>query len=163
MDLTDAHKVWLDGNLLPLTPEKITYEYEDRTEVITLCNGETLTVGHKDGPVTVKFEFKDTTHDYPWIEPLGRRGDWSDVFWIWKQNVYPFRFDVKRYYSKLNVSMIVLLKDWSFVEDANDNSDMTYSVTLIEYRPQTNMEINANIQHHLQQNRVAKGMRAGRI
>lgn len=165
MDIRDVHKVWLDGNLLPITPSKITYEYEDRTEVHTMVDGNTLTIGRRDGPVTISFEFTDPDLDnkYPYMNVGGRHGDWSDVFWIWKRYQYPFELSIKREHAHLNVCMYVLLKDWSFVEDAEKSNDFIYNVTLIEYCPQTNMEINADLQHHLQKNRVQQGWRAGRI
>lgn len=161
MDLIDAHHVWLDGHLIPQTPSKITFEHEDRTEVIKLANDMSLTVGHADGPMTISFEFKDTYQEYPWTFPEAHRLDWSDIFYIWKTGQYPFRFVVDRYYNDHDVSLMVLLTDWSYVEDAEDNNDFTFSITLMEYIPQTNQEISMDIQHHLIKNRTAQGWRSG--
>lgn len=157
MDLTDAHKVWLDGHLIPQTPEKITFNHEDRTEVITLANGDSLTIGRKDGPITIQFDFKDTYDCYPWTFAEAERLTWSDTLWRWKQQQYPFPLDIERFYNPIDVHMTVLLTDWSYVEDANDMNDFTYSITLMEYRPQRNQELDTDINHHLIHNRLTSG------
>lgn len=159
--LWDAHRVWLDGHLLPQTPEKITFDHEDRTESIVLANGNSFTIGRKDGPIKISFDFKDTYACYPWTFGETHRLDWADIFWTWKQNQYAFPFEIERVNNPHNVSLNVLLTDWSYSEDANDNSDFTYTITLMEYCPAINQEVNFDIEHHLVQNRVAKGWRSG--
>lgn len=160
--ITDAYQVWLDNNLLPQTPSKITFEHEDRTEVVKLANGGSLTLGRREGPITVKFEFKDTIGTYAYTFRNGRRFDWSDVFYIWKTSEYPFEFTIHRHPSYLlDVNMKVILTDWTFWEDAEEGSDFTYSITLMEYMPQKNQETDADVQHHLVKNRDVAGWRSG--
>lgn len=199
MDLTWAHRVYLDGNMLPQTPDKITFEHEDRTESIVLANGNSFTIGRRDGPMTIKFDFYVTYEDYPFTfkkkdYPEIRRMEWSDIFWEWKLDQYAFRLDIVRpinaykdeiYLNSVrnntesayvddfhtmerdlakvysDVSMMVLLTDWTFEEDANHGNDFKYSVTLKEYFPAINQEVNFDIEHHLVKNRTAKGWRSG--
>lgn len=160
--LKGAHKVWLDGELIPQTPEKITYEYPDNTEIIRLANESNFTVAKLDSPIKISFEFKCTYNEYPWTWGYSQGADpiresWTDKLWYIKVNRKPIRFEVQRSISTINVSMKVLLTDWSFVEDANDNSDLTISVNLIEYFPQNNLETDATVEHHLILNRTARG------
>lgn len=204
MDLTWAHKVFLGGYRLPQTPARITFEHEDRTEVIRLANGNSFTIGRKDGPMTVKFEFYVTYDEYPFTYKVAdyndvKRFEWSDILWEWKQKQTPIKLDIVRaineyknqirmeelnavdtyymtdeQYSNLkvarrnsnslvfaDVSMNVLLTDWTFEEDADHGSDWKFTVTLLEYVPAINQEVNFDIEHHLVQNRTAKGWRSG--
>lgn len=180
MDLTWAHKVFLGGYLIPQTPDKITFSHEDRTETITLANGNSLTIGRKDGPMTITFDFYVTYQEYPFTfsasNPEVKRFEWSDIMWEWKQKQTPIKLDIIRAINSYkneqvgsnaspqafaDVSMNVLLTDWTFEEDANHGSDWKFSVTLLEYMPAINQEINFDIQHHLIQNRTAKGWRSG--
>ena len=165
--LEGAHKVWLDGELIPQTPAKITYEYPDNTEIIRLANEGNFTVAKYDSPIKISFEFKATYDEYPFTwgysdgaDPI--RESWTDKLWYIKVNRKPIRFDVQRKISTINVSMKVLLTDWNFVEDAEDRSDLTISVNLIEYCPQMNLETDASVEHHLIQNREARGWAAKR-
>lgn len=162
--LDDAHKVWLDGHLIPQTPAKITYEYPDKTETIRLANHTNLTIPRMDEPIKISFEFKVTTDMYPWTwdpseEPtlFSTREHWTDYLWTVKQDREPIMFDVQRKNFDLNVSMKVLLTDWHFVEDAEDHSDWTISVNLIEYFGQMNQEVDTTLEHHLILNRGYRG------
>lgn len=165
--LEDAHKVWLNDRMIPQTPEKITYEYPDNTEIHRLANEGNFTVPKLDSPIKISFDFKITYQEYPWTwdthtTGVAQREYWTNLLWYIKLYKRPVRFEVLRKISSINVSMMVLLTDWSFVEDANDNSDITISVNLIEYCPQLNLETDATVEHHLIQNRIARGWAAKR-
>lgn len=162
--LTNAHEVYLDGRLIPQTPSKITYEYPDQTETIRLANQGNLTIPRWDAPIKVSFDFVCTTGKYPftWDTDYERKR-WTDYLWQIKQDRRPINFAIWRYKENeneggtFNVSMKVLLTDWSFVEDAEQDSDFIISVTLMEYFSQNNLEINEDVQHHLIQNRRNRG------
>lgn len=163
-NLTDAHEVYLDGTLLPQTPSKITYEYIDQTETIRLANQGNFTIPRKDAPMKISFDFVCSTEKYPftWDVDYDRKR-WTDWLWQIKQDCRPIFFAIYRYHEggngsgTFNVGMKVLLTDWSFVEDAEQDSDFIISVTLLEYCPQTNLEVNEDVQHHLIQNRRVRG------
>lgn len=163
-NLSDAHEVYLDGRLLPQTPSKITYEYQDETEVVRLANQGNFTIPKWDSPIKISFDFVCTTEKYPFTWDVNYdRKRWTDYLYTIKTERRPIKFAVWRYHDgnnqsgTFNVGMTVLLTDWSFVEDAEQDSDFIISVTLIEYFPQRNLEIDEDIQHHLIQNRRARG------
>lgn len=163
-ELKGAHEVYLDGKRLPQTPEKIEYEYVDQTEVIRLANQGNLTLPRKDAPMKITFDFVCTTEKYPFTWSVGfDRKRWTDYLMQIKSDCRPIDFEVIRNHESgnesatFNLSMKVLLTDWHFVEDAEQDSDFIISVTLLEYFEQRNLEIDADIQHHLIQNRKVRG------
>ena len=166
-NLTDAHEVYIDGILLPQTPSKITYEYPDETEVVRLANQENYTIPKHDSPIKISFDFVCSTEKYPftWDTDYDRKR-WTDYLWTIKQERRPVNFAVWRYHDSknqsgtFNVAMKMLVTDWSFVEDAEQDSDFIISITLLQYFEQRNLEIDTDIQHHLIANRRARGWAA---
>lgn len=156
-----AHRFYLGDRLLPQTPAKITVEYPDNTETIRIASDTNLTIPHHDSPIKISFDFELTTRNYPWTWDVSEHFIWTDKLWEWKQKKEPINFLMVRE-EAFDIAMKVLLTDWSFVEDAENESDITVSVTLIEYFPQTNVEINTDIEHHLIKNRNNRGWMSGR-
>lgn len=183
-NLNGAYKIYIGGQLLPQTPAKITYEHDDQTEVIRLANQKNLTIPRLEAPLKISFEFKLTYDSYPWtwINNVSSniRIGWLDYLQGIKNDRKPIDFWVIRDENnddfayipegeerldmdpKPNLTMKVLLTDWSFVEDAEDNSDFTVNVTFLEYCPQKNQEIIADLEHHLILNRQARGWKTRR-
>lgn len=158
------HEVYLDGKRLPQTPAKITYEYADQTEVIRLANEGNLTLPRKEAPLKISFDFVCTSEYYPYTHIVGyARKRWTDFLWSIKQEKRPVDFEVVRHHSgkkdsaTFDVSMRVLVTDWQFNEDAEQDDDFTISITLMEYFEQRNLEIDHDVQHHLIQNRKIRG------
>lgn len=167
-ELKGVYEVYLADHLLPQTPSKITYEYADQTETIRLANEGNLTIPRYDGPMKISFDFVCSTSKYPYTwDVTYMRKIWTDWLWIIKNARQPVYFEVCRTsppkeYPKMgdgtfNVSMKVLITDWSFVEDAEQDDDFIISITLMEYCEQKNLEINADVTHHLVQNRRVRG------
>lgn len=158
------HEVYLDGKRLPQTPSKITYEYVDQTETIRLANEGNLTLPRMDAPMKISFDFVCTSEKYPFTHEVGYdRKRWTDFLWQIKNDRRPIDFEVVRHHwadkesGTFDVSMKVLLTDWQFNEDAEQDDDFTISVTLLEYFEQRNLEIDHDVQHHLIQNRKIRG------
>lgn len=167
MTLGDAYLVYLDTHLFPQTPAKITYEYPDNTETIRLGNQHNLTLPRKDSPIKISFETVLTKKKYPYTWGLSNgapevRESWTNYLWELKQARVPVWFEVRRNDSPMNVCMRVLLTDWSWYEDAEQDDDVVLTINLIEYCEQHNQEIDASLEHHLIANRVNRGWAARR-
>lgn len=160
--LQGAYKFYLDGKILPQTPEKLTVEYPDNTEEIRLANGENFTIPRRDSPIKFSFEFDLTSDYYEYYQWYGDTGVYQDhkqwANWLWeiKHDKRPVSFFVDRG-DLYPIIQTVIVGDWSWVEDATRNDDYRVSITLIQYFPQTNIETNEDIQHHLVRNKNARG------
>lgn len=166
-ELRGVYEIYLDDRLIPQTPSKITWEYPDENETIRLANQGNLTIPRTDSPIKISFDMVCTSETYPFTYDVTYvRKKWTDFLWEIKSQRKPVNFEVVRKGNYtisrpgdgiFSVSMKVLIADWSFVEDAEQNDDFIISITLLQYFEQKNLEINSDVQHHLIQNRRARG------
>ena len=164
-DLSHTHEFYFDGVRLPQTPSKFTIKNTDNTEVMMMNDEEPFTLLHKDGVFQLDFEFKltDRVLPYQWhTDDVQHSKDyWYRLFYTRKMQKEPIEVCILRLeYDHYFCPCIV--QDYSFTEDAEDNNDWTVSVSMIEYHPQRNQEIDTEITHHLTQNRVNALWRSGR-
>ena len=164
-NMAHVHEFYFDGVRLPQTPSKFSIKNTDNTEIITMNNGYPFTLLRKDGVFQLDFEFKltDRVMPYQWKtdDTQHSKDYWYRLFYTRKMQMEPItvcilRLEYDSYYCPC------IVKDYSFTEDAEDHDDWTVSVSLIEYWPQTNQEIDTTINHHLTQNRINAGWRSGR-
>ena len=128
--------------LLPQTPSKITISNEDKTEVVSTADGRPFTIPHYDGPQKIEFEFDITCKDYPFTFKDAQEGIrfYTDLMWDIKAQKGPIGITIIRSGGQPYTDMRVLLQDYSYVEDAENANDYTFSVTFMDYYTQTNHE-----------------------
>lgn len=150
MNISMIYQVFLDGELLPQTPSSVTVSNSSKNEVFTLADGRPFTVAKFDGPMSIEFEFTVTKKQYSVTFPEANRSlkHWVEKLAEIKQSRRAIEFLITRpggdsdYYE-------VLLEDYSWKEDAEDASDATFSISLTEYCPQNNQELDTEVEHHL--------------
>lgn len=165
MNLTDAHKVRIGKYYLPITPEIISISNEDHIETKTMANGDFITVSYLDGPQSFGFDIRIYKHDYPFTFTEYWKGRdhkfWTDYLWTLKNEGKPIELVIERS-SGVHMVEKVLLKDYSYEEDANDLSDFTIHVTFIDYKMHKNQELDVGVTHQLIADRQARGWKSGR-
>ncbi len=153
--LSDIYKVYLtvkgEDILLPQTPDKIEISNEDKTQVLTLVNGRPFTVPQLDGPQTFKFDFEITRQTYPYTFEEAVKGIrfFTDLVWQIKQDREPIELTIIRTRGEPSTHATVLLQNYPYVEEADNNSDYIFSVSFVEYYPQKNQELQTTETHHL--------------
>lgn len=156
--LTDVHQVYLtvkgEEILLPQTPGSITISNADKTKEETLVNGRPFTIAQYDGSQTFKFDFVITKQAYPYTFEEALKGIrfYTDLVWQIKVDRQPIELTIIRKHGQPSTHVKVLLKDYSYIEDSEDLSDYTFSVTFVEYHPQKNQELPympSQERHHL--------------
>lgn len=156
--LTEVHKIYLtvkrEDILLPQTPSSITISNADNTQEETLVNGAPFTIPQLDGAQTFDFEFSITKQAYPFTfkEALKEAKFFTDLLWQIKVDREPIELNILRRNGQTSTHATVLLKDYSYIEDSEDLSDFTFSVSFIEYHPQKNQElpyVPSQERHHL--------------
>lgn len=149
---------------LPWTPSSITISNEDRTEVVYLADDRPFTIPHYDGPQTFSFDFTITLEpeSISWILPdsVLTFKEWTDYLWTIKQNKEPIRLKLIRTGDLPDMDEPVILKEYSYVEDAEKNNDFTFSVSFINWHGQQNQEIDALEEHGLILTQNARGWNA---
>lgn len=172
---TDEYRVFIGVHFVPITPSKITYSQEDRTETIYLASDSYLIVPHKDGPQTFSFDFRVPMHAnenrfiytekptgdaiYPFMTKMSVPSHqfWSDYLWNLKQEKTPINLGVYRHKGDTSMSRPVYLTDWSYVEDAEKGNDFIFSVTFTDYIVQKNQEIAWAIEQDLITSKNVRG------
>lgn len=172
-----CHQVWINGHVIRFTPGSIDLKNSNKNEIVRMGNDSFITVSNRDDAFEYSFEFKVPIFRLPetilpWeivdpeeSEPTYSHNWWKDYFWNLKNNdnmrFEPIEFVIERTDGQHTVEKM-LLKDYSCVEDAEDDSAFTFSVTLMEYRMCNNQELDTDLEHHLIQSRQARGWKAGR-
>lgn len=145
------HQVYIGGKCLPQTPAKITISNQNHNEEFMMANGRPFTCPRWDGAQKFEFDFEITMDEYPFtIKGVNRQVRWwTDYLWQIKQNKRPISLEILRRDPYPDTYVMVLLDDYSYVEDAENKSDYIFSVSFTEYNEQNNQEQDAGIQHHL--------------
>lgn len=165
MKLSDLHKVRIGAYYCPITPESIEISNEDKTIIDTMANGDFITVPQFDGTQTFSFDLRIYKECYPFtFEQYWKGKDhkfWTDYIWTLKNKGEPIELVIER---KSGTHMVekVMLKDYSYVEDANDLSDFTIHLTFIDYKMHKNQELDVGVTHQLIADRQARGWKSGR-
>ena len=60
-----AYKMYLSGELMPVTPERVTVKMKNRNETVTLISGDEITLLRGRGLSEVSFELLLPQYRYP--------------------------------------------------------------------------------------------------
>lgn len=174
-DSYGCHRIWIGGHLVDYTPGSITLKTSNKTEVKRMVDDSYITISKKDDPFEYSFDFwvpifnptqynwraKDASH----YEGFHSHYWWKDYFWNLKNNdaerFNPIELVIERV-DGIHTVEKVLLKDYSCVEDAEDDSAFQFSVTFQSYRMMDNQEVNADLRNNLILSRQARGWKLGR-
>lgn len=160
------YRMYIDGNVLPITPSKITYNHVNRVETVYLADESFMVLPHPDGPQTFSFDFRIPMYAegnhfiqskssgqalYPFELPDSTPSHqfWSDLLWELKRDKKKTELTIIRHTSDQSMCEPVYLTDWSYVEDAEKGNDFIFSVTFTDYWDQENQEIEGTVLHHL--------------
>lgn len=142
----------LDGEVLPVTPQKVTWTIDNKNETVTTVDGLVHSINHKPGLTKVAFDIAIPTGTYNRnnvgdtnILPYSNATEYKDpTYYINFLNQY--KADSKKKSMEFVISGGDLdapswidghytLEDCEVVQDAEDGSDFVISVTLQQYQP----------------------------
>ena len=172
-----CHRVWINGHVIGVTPSSISLKNANKNEEIQMGDDSFITVSNRDGAFEYSFDFLVPLHRpankdlYPYENPDSggsaippNHNAWKDFFWNLKnksERFEPIEFVIERT-DGYNTVENMLLKDYSCVEDADNDDAFTFSVTFMEYRMAMNQELNTYVEHHLIRAGQARGWKSGR-
>lgn len=137
-----AYDFYLDGELMPIAPAKMTMTVNNKNKTIDLINGIEVNILKPAGLTEIDVSFSIPHRQYPFAKYINGFKDakyflkkYEDL----KLSQKPFQFIVSRTMGNSNEAFFytnykVSLEDYSIVEDAEDNSDITITVKLKNYR-----------------------------
>lgn len=155
-----AHEFYIGDELLPWTPASFTVKGNDRVETFQLANDWPVTVPQRDGVQTYSFTFKIPLNEeaFMWSGKLKSPRYYTDLLWNLKSNKKPTSLTIIRHDRYMHsYSVPVLLTDYSYTEDAEQDDAFEFDVTFIDYYAWHNMETDSGIQHHLTKKKNARG------
>ena len=133
------YKFYIADVLLPIAPQALSINVDDKDTEIELANGETMSVLNPPGLTTYKFTFRAPNVKYPFA--LYTNGyieapAFLSVLQYLKTSQKPFNFKVIRgntYVEHRDINTTVSLVSYDIEEDAENGKDYMISVELKEY------------------------------
>lgn len=158
MIYSNAYKIYIDEELLPITPAAVNITNQNKNEEFMLANGRPFTVARYDGAKKFSFEFEVTLRtDYSFVFPGANCNPefWKTHLEDIKEKRDPIYLVIERKSS--TSTYCVLLDDYSYDEDNDNANDYIFSVSFTEYHPQNNQELDTEVEHHLITAKEARG------
>lgn len=135
--MTD-YTFYLDEIKLPVTPESLSIKINNRNETVVLINDGEINLLKTPGLSDVSFEFLIPKRKRGFTQDLEDVSSYLDYIENLKVNSKVFQFIVYRESVAGDVlfktDMTVTLEDYEIAEEADNNSDVTISVNLKQYR-----------------------------
>lgn len=140
----------IDGDILPVTPAKITWTIDNKNETVTTVDGLVHSVLHKPGLTKITFDIAIPAGKYNRnqigdtnILPYSNVDTYKDpTHYIRLLNLYKTKRKSMEFVisggdldSPAWVNGHYTLEDYEIVQDAEDGSDFVASVTLQQYQP----------------------------
>lgn len=137
-----AYDFYLDGELMPIAPAKMTMTVNNKNKTIDLINGIEVNILKPAGLTEIDVSFSIPHRQYPFAKYINGFKDakyflkkYEDL----KLSQKPFQFIVSRTMGNSNEAFFytnykVSLEDYKIDEDAEDNSDITIIAKLKHYR-----------------------------
>lgn len=140
------YKFSIAGVLLPIAPQSLSIEVDDKDVDIDLANGGTMTVLNPPGLTTYSFTFRAPNKKYPFA--LYRQGYIEAPAFLsmldnLKKSQKPFYFEVHRgaeFVDHRDIKALVSLSSYSVDEDAENGGDYMIDVKLKVYVPTTTVK-----------------------
>lgn len=138
---------YLGGILLPITPQKVSWKLKNQNSTITTVDGLMRTVWKKAGLTEISFDFELPVNQYPYATcELQDPKYYLDNLTKYKSSKRAIEFvithgnsDVKKG-KKVGTQWLngkYSVEEFSYEQDAENNSDVTCSITLQQYQPIT--------------------------
>ena len=139
------YNFYLGGMLLPITPAKVTWTVQNQNETTTTVDGLMRSIWKKAGLTQINFDFELPTRDYPYA--VGEFKDpkkYLDTILAYKSKKKSVEFIITHGNSDVKKGKITgtqwlngkyTVEDFEFVQDAENGSDITCTITLQQYQP----------------------------
>lgn len=136
------YSVYLDKNVLPITPSKISIKINNKNKTMTLANGAEINFLKTSGLQEVNFEALLPNSKYPFANYKNNDFKNADYYLkkiekLKKRNK-PFRFIVVKESQGGkdlgDTNMLVSLEDYTITDDASNGTDVTISIKLKQYK-----------------------------
>lgn len=132
------YQFYLDGELLPVAPEKLTVKIGNQNKTLTLINGEEVGILKRPGLSKITFSALLPAAPYPFAQYLSGFQNpvhFLDKLEALKNGLKPFLFQVVRPQGWAQSSFTVSLEDYSLTEDAERyGRDVYVDITLLQHR-----------------------------
>lgn len=132
---TGPTRVYMDGVLLPVAPDKIKIPIKNKNETIDLASGESLKILNRPGLTEYMFELLIPDKSYDWALYEGGFKPAQYYLDLFEKLKNPekgiFRFLVIS--GTKNVSQICTLEDYEILNDAEEVGDLRVSIKLEKY------------------------------
>lgn len=128
-----SYKLYLDGELYPVTPSKITIKTENKNSTVDLLDGSSATLLKTAGLKTIEFDLLLPNVKYPFAYTNYQAKHYLDKLELLKNRKKPFRFKLLRE-NLAAEDMSVSLEDYSVTEEAAQGRDVTVHLSLKEYK-----------------------------
>ncbi|WP_196037664.1 LysM peptidoglycan-binding domain-containing protein [Anaerotruncus colihominis] len=132
------YSFFLDGEQLPVTPEKLTVKIKGSNKTLTLVNEGDINFLRAPGLTEISFDAVLPMLGKYHFAQSGRKPDYYlDIFEKLMTGKRPFRFIVSRASPSgeilYDTNMKVSMEDYTITEDAAKGPDVTVAVTLKQY------------------------------
>lgn len=133
-----AYSMYLDGELMPVTPGKIELKVKNQNETMTLIGGEEINLLRLPGLSEASFELLLPQVSYPFAGTARSAEYYLELLERLKTQKKPFQWVVNRHLPKgkrlFYTDLTVSLEDYEIKEDAEQGFDITVKVELKQYR-----------------------------
>lgn len=136
-----AYNLYLDGVLFPVPPSKITLKVNGKNETVTLINEGEVNILKAAGLTDIEFELLLPNVEYPFaVYPSKYRAAkfYLEKLEELKTGKKSFQYILTRRKPKkkkiFDTNMTVSLEDYSIVDDAGEEFDITVKVKLKQYK-----------------------------
>lgn len=157
MNINQAAKFWLGKFLLPITPNDFEIKNNNQNESKSSVDGTPITVAKRDKAQTFTFSFLffygATNYVDPFVSETAAEipqnyKELTDYLWVLKWEKMPVNLVIE-YTDGTSIAGEFLLDDYSYKQDATNGSDYEFSLTLTEYYPALNYEVNSMLRNSL--------------
>jgi len=145
------YSFYLDNVLLPITPKQLQIKIKNQNKTIELINFGQVNILKTPGLSEINFDFSvPIVGKYPFARELQSPEYYFSLLEKLKTQLKPFKFTVLRQIradrSEFATNMNVTLEDYEIVEDADNGLDVTFKISLKQYREYAtqNLEIKQN-------------------
>ena len=145
------YSFYLDNVLLPITPKQLQIKIKNQNKTIELINFGQVNILKTPGLSEINFDFSvPIVGKYPFARELQSPEYYFSLLEKLKTQLKPFKFTVLRQIradrSEFATNMNVTLEDYEIVEDADNGFDVTFKISLKQYREYAtqNLEIKQN-------------------
>lgn len=133
------YNFYLDGVLLPVTPEKLSVKIKSQNKTVTLIDQGEVNILKQPGLTEIQFDALLPQSPYPFANGRAEPAEYyMGRLEMLKTQRKPFQFIVSRVKGRdllFDTNIKVALEDYQITEDANsDGFDLLAAITLRQYR-----------------------------